>query len=100
MLLRDRFGAGPTPCREQPFERDGRVDVHSDVWRDRVAVGAARRGDGTLLAIENVVMLPSMLAAMLLRRDEYSPAAHGHRQAEHAIASRSSESRDVRAVRV
>ena len=42
---------------------------------------------GTLLVIEHVVMLPSMLAAMLLRRDEYSHAAHGHQQAEHAIAS-------------
>jgi hypothetical protein len=27
---------------------------------------------GTLLAIEHVVMLPAMLIAMLLRRDEYS----------------------------
>jgi hypothetical protein len=42
---------------------------------------------GTLLVIEHFVMLPSMLAAMLLRRDEYSHAAHGHRQAEHAIAA-------------
>jgi hypothetical protein len=31
---------------------------------------------GTLLAIEHVVMLPSMLVAMLLRREEYSHAAH------------------------
>jgi hypothetical protein len=38
------------------------------------------------LAIEHVVMLPSMLGAMLLRRDEYSHAAHGHRHAEQAIA--------------
>jgi hypothetical protein len=30
---------------------------------------------GTLMAIEHVVMFPSMLVAMLLRRDEYS---HGH----------------------
>ena len=30
---------------------------------------------GTLLMIEHVVMLPSMLIAMLLRRDEYSGAA-------------------------
>jgi hypothetical protein len=42
---------------------------------------------GTLLAIEHVVMLPSMLVAMLLRRDEYSHAAHGHLEAEHAIAA-------------
>jgi hypothetical protein len=28
------------------------------------------------MAIEHVVMLPSMLAAMLLRRDEYSCGAH------------------------
>jgi hypothetical protein len=32
---------------------------------------------GTLLAIEHIVMLPAMLLAMLLRRDEYS--AHGHK---------------------
>jgi hypothetical protein len=37
---------------------------------------------GVLLAIEHIVMLPSMLVAMLLRRDEYTHAAHGHRQAE------------------
>jgi hypothetical protein len=42
---------------------------------------------GTLLAIEHVVMLPSMLVAMLLRREEYSHAAHGHRHAEQAIAA-------------
>jgi hypothetical protein len=35
---------------------------------------------GTLLMIEHVVMLPSMLLAMLLRRDEYSHAAHGGRR--------------------
>ena len=34
---------------------------------------------GTLLAIEHVVMLPSMLVAMLLRREEYSHG--GHREA-------------------
>ena len=33
---------------------------------------------GTLLAVEHVVMLPSMLAAMLLRRDEYTGAARHH----------------------
>ena len=33
---------------------------------------------GTLLVIEHVAMLPSMLVAMLLRRDEYTGAAHGH----------------------
>ena len=31
---------------------------------------------GTLLAIEHVVMLPSMLVAMLLRREEYSHGGH------------------------
>jgi UPF0716 family protein affecting phage T7 exclusion len=30
-----------------------------------------------LLVIEHAVMLPSMLVAMLLRRDEYSHGAHG-----------------------
>ncbi len=33
---------------------------------------------GTLLVIEHVVMLPSMLVAMLLRRDEYTGHHHGH----------------------
>jgi hypothetical protein len=33
---------------------------------------------GTLLVIEHVVMLPSMLVAMLLRRDEYTGAVHDH----------------------
>jgi hypothetical protein len=42
---------------------------------------------GTLLVVEHVVMLPSMVVAMLLRREEYSHAAHGHRHAEHAIAA-------------
>jgi flagellar biosynthetic protein FliP len=32
---------------------------------------------GALMLIEHVVMLPSMLVAMLLRRDEYSGGAHG-----------------------
>jgi hypothetical protein len=40
---------------------------------------------GMLLVIEHVVMLPSMLAAMLLRPDEYTSAGHGHGQA-HAEA--------------
>ena len=31
---------------------------------------------GSLMTIEHVVMLPSMLAAMLLRRDEYTGHAH------------------------
>jgi hypothetical protein len=47
---------------------------------------------GALLVIEHVAMLPSMLAAMLLRRDEYTHAAHGHRQADPApSASRFAE---------
>jgi hypothetical protein len=51
-------------------------------------LGAGLVGDvGTLLMAEHVVMLPSMLVAMLLRREEYSHAAHGHRHAERAIAA-------------
>ncbi len=34
---------------------------------------------GTLLVIEHVAMLPSMLAAMLLRRDEYTGGVHHSR---------------------
>lgn len=37
---------------------------------------------GTLLVLEHVVMLPSMLAVMLLRRDEYT--AHRYRRQEAA----------------
>jgi hypothetical protein len=33
---------------------------------------------GTLLAIKHGVMLPAMLVAMLLRRDEYSGGPHPH----------------------
>ena len=36
---------------------------------------------------EHVGMLSCMLAVMLLRRDEYSCASHGHRAAENAIAA-------------
>ena len=43
--------------------------------------GGVVAGVGTLLVIEHVVMLPSMLAAMLLRSDEYTSASHGHGQA-------------------
>jgi hypothetical protein len=32
---------------------------------------------GTLMVLEHVVMLPAMLVAMLLRRDEYIGAHHG-----------------------
>jgi hypothetical protein len=40
-------------------------------------LGAGLVGDiGALLMIEHVVMLPSMLVAMLLRREEYSHGAH------------------------
>ncbi len=35
-------------------------------------------GIGGLMVIEHVAMLPAMLVAMLLRREEYSGAAHGH----------------------
>jgi hypothetical protein len=40
---------------------------------------------GTLLAIEHVVMLPSMLVAMLMRREEYS--GHHGRHAAHAASA-------------
>ncbi len=41
--------------------------------------GAIVEDYDTLLLIEHVVMLPSMLVAMLLRRNEYSGHAHGRR---------------------
>lgn len=37
---------------------------------------------GTLLLLEHLVMLPAMLGAMLLRRDEYT--GHGHGAHRHA----------------
>jgi hypothetical protein len=42
---------------------------------------------GALLVIEHVVMLPSMLVAMLLRRDEYTGAAHRHGAPERLAVS-------------
>jgi hypothetical protein len=46
------------------------------LWSDLV-------GDvDTLLVIEHLVMLPSMLVAMLLRPDEYTGAVHHHGQEE------------------
>ena len=41
----------------------------------------------TLLAIQHVVMLPAMLVAMLLRREEYSHGGRHDRQAEPAVAA-------------
>jgi hypothetical protein len=41
---------------------------------------------GALLMFEHVVMLPSMLVAMLLRREEYSHGNHGERHAEAGLA--------------
>jgi hypothetical protein len=41
----------------------------------------------TLMSVEHVVMLPSMLVAMLLRRDEYSGHhAHGHHVVQQVTA--------------
>jgi hypothetical protein len=42
---------------------------------------------GTLLAVEHVVMLPAMLVAMLLRREQYSHGGHHSRHAEPAVAA-------------
>jgi hypothetical protein len=39
---------------------------------------------GALMMLEHVVMLPSMLVAMLLRRDEYS-CGHGHHEPQVAV---------------
>ena len=41
---------------------------------------------GALMLIEHVVMLPSMLVAMLLRREEYSGGVHGHGAVQRAAA--------------
>jgi hypothetical protein len=40
----------------------------------------------TLMTLEHVVMLPSMLVAMLLRPHEYSGAAHGDARVQEAVA--------------
>jgi hypothetical protein len=40
---------------------------------------------GALLMLEHVVMLPAMLVAMLLRRDEYS-GGHEHARGQHVVA--------------
>jgi hypothetical protein len=44
-------------------------------------------GVGALMVIEHVAMLSGMLIAMLLRRDEYSGAAHAHGATQQAIAA-------------
>jgi hypothetical protein len=41
---------------------------------------------GTLLVIEHLAMLPSMLVAMLRRRDEYTGAVHHNRALEEVAA--------------
>jgi hypothetical protein len=49
-------------------------------------LGSGLVGDlGTLLVIEHVAMLPSMLVAMLLRRDEYTGTVH--HQARQQVAA-------------
>jgi len=52
-----------------------------------VLLSAGVAGTGALMVPEHVGMLSCMLAVMLLRRDEYSCASHGHRAAENAIAA-------------
>ena len=42
---------------------------------------------GALLLAEHVVMLPGMLVAMLLRRDEYSGGAHAHGPSRQPLAA-------------
>jgi hypothetical protein len=39
-------------------------------------------GMGPLMVLEHSAMLPAMLVAMLLRRDEYTGGAHGHARVE------------------
>jgi hypothetical protein len=48
--------------------------------------GALLEDFGTLMVVEHIAMLPSMLVAMLLRFDEYS-GHHGHGAARHAVAA-------------
>jgi hypothetical protein len=43
--------------------------------------GGLVEGEGPLMVILHAVMLPAMLVAMLLRRDEYSCDHRRHRQA-------------------
>jgi hypothetical protein len=45
-------------------------------------LGAGVADFDALMAIEHVVMLPAMLVAMLLRRDEYTGADHQHGRQE------------------
>jgi hypothetical protein len=41
---------------------------------------------GALMLIEHVAMLPAMLVAMLLRREEYSGASHDHAELQRVAA--------------
>jgi hypothetical protein len=47
-------------------------------------MGVGALGFMTAMTVEHVVMLPSMLLAMLLRRDEYSCGTHAHHAREAA----------------
>jgi hypothetical protein len=72
-----RVDALPRP-RLAPLERDGRLDADPTAGVIGLLWAGLVDGIGTLLAIEHLVMLPAMLVAMLLRRDEYSGHAHDH----------------------
>jgi hypothetical protein len=66
-----RCGHAWRPCREMAASRFvPTFAIIALMW------GALVEGFGTLLTIEHVAMLPSMLVAMLLRREEYACATH------------------------
>jgi hypothetical protein len=50
-------------------------------------VGSGAMAQGPVMVIEHIGMLAGMLIAMLLRRDEYSGAAHTHGIAQVARAA-------------
>jgi hypothetical protein len=74
-------GHGWAPCADMAIAMSiptfGVIALLGAGWLDDI---------GTLLVIEHVVMLPSMLLAMLLRRDEYTGAVHGHHRQQRVAA--------------
>ena len=74
-----RMGHGWQPCNEM---------AASMFLPTFLAIGlmeAGVVGSGAAMTLEHVVMLPAMLVAMLLRREEYS-CAHGHHDHAPAVA--------------
>jgi hypothetical protein len=68
-----RMGHGWRPCWEMS------ASMFVPTFGAMALMGAGVIGFGSAMTLEHVVMLPAMLVAMLLRREEYSCGGH-HRE--------------------